>query len=136
MNCNSIIRKLLGLAFIIFTVKHTCAQSLEFEIKLAHSDSPEIKTKNQLLKLMSAYDLSKWLFTKTVIIESGYTIVPHSYPVLTLNTRHLRNNDLLLSTFIHEELHWYINSLSNKNEILSLSKEGFPRPKEEFPDGS
>ena len=35
------------------------------------------------------------------------TIRAHrSHPVLTLHTRHRRDDDLLLSTFLHEQLHW------------------------------
>ena len=34
--------------------------------------------------------------------------IPHSHPVLTLHTRHLRDDLLLLSTVIHEESHWYL----------------------------
>lgn len=58
-----------------------------------------------LQRLLKAYDLSDWVWTRKVIIEDG--AIPHSHPVLTLNTRHLRDDSLLLSTFVHEEYHWY-----------------------------
>ncbi len=34
--------------------------------------------------------------------------LPHSHPTLTLHTRHVRDDLLLLSTFIHEQSHWYL----------------------------
>jgi hypothetical protein len=52
------------------------------------------------------YDLTPWLFTRAVVIDDDAT--PHSHPVLTLHTRHLRDDLLLLSTFIHEQSHWYL----------------------------
>lgn len=36
--------------------------------------------------------------------------IPSSHPVLTLHTRHLDSGDLLLATFLHEQLHWYLMS--------------------------
>lgn len=33
--------------------------------------------------------------------------IPYSHPVLTLHTRHLKDDLALLSTFVHEEYHWY-----------------------------
>jgi hypothetical protein len=40
-----------------------------------------------LERLLKQYDLSKWIFTRKVIIDQGE--IPHSHPVLTLHTRHL-----------------------------------------------
>ena len=37
-------------------------------------------------------------------MESG--VIPHSHPVLTLSTRN-KSDDDLLSTFLHEQIHWY-----------------------------
>jgi hypothetical protein len=36
--------------------------------------------------------------------------IPHSHPVLTLNTRNLDSDDQLLSAFLHEQLHWYLDA--------------------------
>jgi hypothetical protein len=78
------------------------------DVKLVHGTMPEQKTKTQLQSLMTNYDLSRWLFTHKISIESRQ--IPHSHPVLTLNTRHLNRDDLLLSTFIHEQLHWFLDT--------------------------
>ncbi len=68
----------------------------------------EAATKAQLERLLSAYDLAQWTFTGRVVIDDKS--VPHSHPVLTLHTRHLRDDDLLLSTYCHEQLHWWLTA--------------------------
>jgi hypothetical protein len=74
-------------------------------IALVHGSADENATRDQLERLFDRYDLGPWLFTRNVAIDEEST--PHSHPVLTLHTRHLRDDLLLLSTFIHEESHWY-----------------------------
>jgi hypothetical protein len=82
-----------------------CGAVPEVEISLAHGAAAEAKTRDQLERLLKTYDLSDWLWTRKIVIEDGS--IPHSHPVLTLNTRHLNDDLLLLSTLVHEEYHWY-----------------------------
>jgi hypothetical protein len=77
----------------------------EIEISLAHGNAAEVETRDQLQRILKAYDLSGWVWTRKIVIEEG--AIPHSHPVLTLSTRHLKDDLLLLSTFVHEEYHWY-----------------------------
>jgi len=77
----------------------------EIDISLAHGTPAEAETRDQLRKLLKEYDLSGWLWTIKVQIDKD--AIPHSHPVLTLHTRHLNDDLLLLSTFVHEEFHWY-----------------------------
>lgn len=77
----------------------------DVEISLAHGTTAEAETRHQLQKLLAKYDLSDWLWTRKIVIEDGS--IPHSHPILTLHTRHLKEDLLLLSTFVHEEYHWY-----------------------------
>ena len=85
----------------------TCATAATPEITfvLAHGSADEEKTRTEIQQLLRAYDLSGWTWTRTVVIESG--AIPHSHPKLTLSTRHYEDRHLLLSTFVHEEYHWY-----------------------------
>lgn len=76
------------------------------DISLVHQSVPEARTRDQLQRLVAAYDVSPWVFTKTISIDER--AIPHSHPVLTLHTRHLKDDDLLLSTFVHEQLHWFL----------------------------
>jgi hypothetical protein len=89
----------------IFVSSFLSGATAEVEVSLAHGNTAEVETRDQLHRLLKAYDLSGWVWTRKVVIENG--AVPHSHPVLTLNTRHLKDDFLLLSTFVHEEYHWY-----------------------------
>jgi hypothetical protein len=76
----------------------------DLEVRLAHDSEAERRTKEQLLRVVEAHDVSGWLYTKEIVIDE--TEIPHSHPVLTLHTRHLGDDAMLLSTFVHEEFHW------------------------------
>ncbi|MEX2246829.1 MAG: hypothetical protein WEC75_09085 [Dehalococcoidia bacterium] len=78
----------------------------DLAITLAHESERERLTRDALLKLLSEYDLTPWLATTRVVIDE--TAVPHSHPVLTLHARHVTAPDLLLSTFVHENIHWLL----------------------------
>jgi hypothetical protein len=54
-------------------------------------------------QMLASYDLSRYTFTRAVVIDEK--AIPHSHPMLTLQTRHLGSDDLLLSAYVHEQLH-------------------------------
>lgn len=72
----------------------------------------EKHVKRRLEKLFDSFDLEKYLYTKGIQIQDS--IIPHSHPVLTLNTA-FRDDVHLLSTFLHEQMHWY--TLSKHKEV-------------------
>lgn len=76
-------------------------------ITLKHNSDRERATEEQLQRLLNTYDLRKYTFTREVVIDEQS--IPHSHPVLTLHTRHLNSDDQLLSTYVHEQLHWYLS---------------------------
>lgn len=78
--------------------------------------------KQNLLQLSQVYDLSPFLFTKTIHVESK--VIPHSHPTLTLNTRYAEAPLKLLSTFLYQEFHWWLslNPKKTKAAILDLKK--------------
>ena len=43
------------------------------------------------IRLLRTYDLSPWFFTNVIVIDEK--AVPHSHPVLTLYTRHGRDDE-------------------------------------------
>lgn len=49
---------------------------------------------NLLEQVLDSYDLSKYTFTRKVVIEEG--TINHAFPVLTLNVRFARSPDELL----------------------------------------
>jgi hypothetical protein len=76
--------------------------------ELAHGQPEEQATQAQLERLLATYDLERWLFTRRVRVEGG--TIPHSHPVLTMSARHLKDDELLLATFLHEQIHWHVEA--------------------------
>jgi hypothetical protein len=75
-------------------------------ISLKHNSPREVQTKAELERVVRDYDLRKFTFTREVVIEEQ--AINHAFPVLTLNSRFADSEDELLSSFIHEQLHWYL----------------------------
>jgi hypothetical protein len=76
------------------------------KIDVARGTEREQKTKRTLEEVLAAYDLKKYTLTQRVVIEEG--AVNHAFPVLTLNARFASSPDELLSSYIHEQLHWHL----------------------------
>lgn len=76
-------------------------------------------TKQNLLQLAQVYDLSPFYFTKKIQIQAK--VIPHSHPILVLNTKNAEYPKKLLSTFLHEEIHWWLTD--NKSRSLNAIKE-------------
>jgi hypothetical protein len=107
----------------------------EIKITLKNGSEAEKQTKLQLERLLKTYDLSKWTFTKEIAIDQ--TAIPHSHPVLTFSTSHLKDDDLLVSTFIHEQAHRFLTDLKNKetNEAVKELQVLFPKVPSGGPEG-
>lgn len=108
---------------------------VNIEITLKHGTKVEQQTKDQLQRLLKAYDLAKWTFTKSILIDEES--IPHSHPVLTLSARHVKDDELLLSTFVHEQAHWFLTQNSKatedaKQELRSM----FPKVPIKPPEGA
>lgn len=104
-------------------------------ITLAHGSPAERETQDQLERLLRQYDLRRWYYTTSVVIDE--TAIPHSHPVLTLHTRHRKDDDLLLSTFLHEEMHWYlVQHRSAADSAVADLKTLFPSIPVGYPEGS
>jgi len=127
-------RRAVLLLLILFCTGQVIAHPA-LDIKLVHGTIPEQKTITQLQSLMAKYDLSRWLFTHEINVESHE--IPHSHPVLTLNTRHLNQDDLLLSTFIHEQLHWFLDTRESATAAaVAELRVMYPKIPVGYPDGS
>jgi hypothetical protein len=79
---------------------------MSLTITLAGDDPRAEQGRTQLRRLLARYDLRRWQFTDTVRIQTG--VIPHSHPVLTLNTRFLKDDERALATYLHEQLHWFV----------------------------
>ena len=103
-------------------------RSIPPTITLMKGTSREQQTKEQLLRLFEQYPLDKWRYTERVHIQEG--AIPHSHPVLTLNTRHQDDHEQLLGTYLHEQLHWYCTLV----EKFEAAKQAMDKFCEFYPD--
>lgn len=104
-------------------------------ITLKRGTPGEQSTKRQLERLFNQYDLSPWLFTDSIEIDEES--IPHSHPVLTLHTRHLQDDLLLLGTYIHEQGHHYCQQQRQLARTAMAEVEAaFPNMPVGFPDGA
>ena len=124
-----------GLAVIAQALILAEAATAPISIELKHGSDPERQTKEQLERLLSSYDLQKYTFTHSVIIDEA--AIPHSHPVLTLHTRHLHSDDQLLSTYVHEQLHWYLEKHQQQTDAAENDlRKIYPKVPVGYPDGS
>ena len=73
---------------------------------LGHAEREAARIRDLLTALRRRHDLARFEFTRHVqIVPAGPT---HSHPILTLGTRFAETEDLLLSTYLHEQMHWYL----------------------------
>jgi hypothetical protein len=66
------------------------------------------------------------------------TEIPHSHPILTLNT-FVYNPDEILSLYLHEQMHWYAERLGCAGPVSPLIAElrnRYPRAPTGFPEGA
>jgi hypothetical protein len=127
-------RMILPVLFAVCMSSALHAQA-NLEIALKHGSKVEQQTRDQLQRLLKAYDLAKWTFTKSILIDEES--IPHSHPVLTLSARHVKDDELLLSTFVHEQAHWFLTQNSKatedaKQELRSM----FPKVPIKPPEGA
>jgi hypothetical protein len=94
------------LSMTLLAASSTALGQVQLEIALKQGTPREASTREQLQRLLATYDLSPWIYTKSVVIDER--AIPFSHPVLTLHTRHAKDDDLLVSTFLHEQLHWFL----------------------------
>jgi hypothetical protein len=105
----------------------------KLEISLKNNSESESRTREELQKLLQEYDLSKWLFTRKILIEDK--VIPHSHPVLTLSTR--GEGDALLATFVHEQIHWFLVEHSERTEKAKAELRAmYPKVPVGPPDGA
>jgi hypothetical protein len=93
-------------ALMVALVAALTAETPSIKIELAKGTEREQRTKDALQRLLGTYDLKKYTFTKKVAIEEG--AINHAFPVLTLNVRFWASPDELLSSYLHEQLHWHL----------------------------
>jgi hypothetical protein len=106
------------------------------QISLGNSTAAEKQIKENLERLLKTYDVAKWIATPSIVIDEK-TAIPHSHPVLTINTRHLKDDELLLATFIHEQMHWFVSRDEKKlDAAVAEFRKMFPAAPAGPPEGA
>lgn len=124
---------LFALSFILAAAGSSFGADVSIELK--HGSEAEQQTKTQLERLLKSYDLGPYTFTQKVVIDENS--IPHSHPVLTLHTRHLNSDDQLLSTYVHEQLHWYLVAHQEQTRGAEAKlRKLYPKVPVGFPDGA
>ncbi len=94
-------------------------------IETAHGSEAELQTKAELEGLLDDYDLGRFTFTTRVVVDED--AIPHSHPVLTVHARHLGDSPMLLSTYVHEQLHWGVNTnVPARDAVLAELRRRYP----------
>jgi len=122
------------IGILLLSVGLTCQA---IEISTENSEKAELETVELLNVLREAHNISKWEFTNKVHIKRK--TIPHSHPILTLHTRHTsrEQKDLLLSTYIHEQIHWHLdNNESKTNAAIEELKSVFKNVPVGYPEGA
>jgi len=131
----AIMRHIILLFCISLFAAFSVSSQAKFEISLKNNTPREAKTKAQLERLLKTYDLEKWIFTRKIEIDEK--AIPHSHPVLTLSARHVKDDDLLLSTFVHEQIHWhFVINDKQTDEAFKDLKLMFPKVPDKGPEGA
>jgi hypothetical protein len=116
-------------------VNGASAAAVDLQISLAHDSERERQTQAQLERLVQAYDVLPWTYTRKILIDE--TEIPHSHPVLTLHARHLKDDDLLLSTYVHEQTHRMLDEHSAEHAAaVRALRRLYPHIPIGFPEGS
>ncbi len=93
---------------------------ISITIKTKNSSKEELTQKKILEEIIEKYNCP--IFTHEVLIETGS--IPHSHPVLTLNTRNT-NELMVLQTFIHEQFHWFAVLNKKYDECIEFLKKNY-----------
>lgn len=101
------------------------AAAASIEIELAETTPTTLRAERVLRELLARYDLRAYAFTRKVRIESG--VIPHSHPVLTLNTRSLDDPERWLAQYLHEQIHWFLSAReAATQQAIAAFKQRYP----------
>jgi hypothetical protein len=125
---------MLRAALLLLSVSAWLAQPA-IRIDLAHGTDREQQTKGLLEQVLGSYDLGKYTFTRRVLIEER--AVNHAFPVLTLNVRFSQSADELLSSYVHEQLHWHLRDRGrDQQQAIADLRQIYPGAPVGAPEGA
>lgn len=96
------------------------------ETEIVFTEQKKEEAREQLRRLLATYDLDPWIFTQEVRIAAG--VDPRSYPILTLNTDFLDDDEMQLSVFLHEQAHVFVYEAPGRDEAIEELRRMYPNP--------
>ncbi|MCX6755349.1 MAG: hypothetical protein NT068_02305 [Candidatus Nomurabacteria bacterium] len=90
---------------------------MALNIQTKNNTEQELATKVVIEYVIKKYSVP--LYTSNVLIEEK--VIPHSHPVLTLNTR-TTEPLFVLKTFVHEQFHWFVQNNEKYAECIMYLK--------------
>ena len=109
------------------------------DIDLEHARREGERVRDLLAALRRRHDLARYEYTTLVrIVPGGDTF---AQPILTLSNRFADSEDSLLSTYLHEQMHWYLWYLGTpeRDMVAPFMDElvrRYPQAPTETPDGA
>ena len=76
-------------------------------VETATGAADELAVAATVQRLIDEHDISDWMFTDRIVVDRD-TRIPHSHPVLTLNTNYRDDDNDILGDIIHEQMHWFV----------------------------
>ena len=115
------------------------AEGFRIDLDLDHARREAERVRGMLQALRRRHDLSRFEYTRMVRIMPGGDTFSH--PMLTLGNRFAENEDTLLSTYLHEQMHWYLWYLGTpeRDPVAPFFDElvrRYPEAPTELPDGA
>lgn len=107
-------------------------------IDLSAAQISSERTRDLLLAARRELNLKPYEYTESVRIAPGE--IPHSHPVLTLNNRIEKKNELIC-TYLHEQMHWYVTWFSHAypeawRALIDDIEARYPNIPVAFPEGA
>ena len=122
-------------ALVVVTAMFGTSFAQAIKIDLAQGSERERQTKTRLEQVIASYDLRRYTFTREVMIEER--AINHAFPVLTLNARFANSSDELLSSYLHEQLHWYLREHnSQQQQTIGELRRMYPNAPVGMPEGA
>jgi hypothetical protein len=120
-------------------VPRATAEGFRIDLDLDHARREAERVRGMLQALRRRHDLSRFEYTRVVRIMPGGDTFSH--PMLTLGNRFAENEDTLLSTYLHEQMHWYLWYLGTpeRDPVAPFFDElvrRYPEAPTELPDGA
>ncbi len=85
---------------------HAKQEGFRVDVDIDHARREGERVLALLTALRRRHNVARFEYTSIVrIVPGGETF---SHPVLTLGNRFADNEDILLSTYLHEQMHWYL----------------------------